>query len=287
MKTKKHPAGKARPYPVLGNGKDFNDLSLRTSVEILPEEDGWTVRCEFQCDSEEIRNLVASGDASYIVDLNCPAMPGSRRNIPSGSSRFSFKVLESEVFERISLAMSVIANRAIHGYLPAGLHDDYRGFKNGFNVMSHEVIAEDEKGIKFFELDGGSDSFLKIRRSMDPHEKFVCWEESHDYFWIVPPQAAFDNWMLLKKSDGELEAHAATSAMVLPALIEAIRRVRSEDRTDLQGENAPKWARSLLSILREMRIDDDCEEHEAAQKILKSPTTRLFAHLIETNEEDD
>jgi hypothetical protein len=285
MRTKKHSAGKVLPHPVLGNGNDFPKDSFRTLVEISQESGSWKIDCEFLCDSEYMRKLVEDGKASFVADINCPSVPGSRRNFSSKSRKARFEISATEVAKTISVAAYVVANQKIKDYAPDGMHGDYGGRK--FKVLKNELLAQDEEGTKFFDLDGGGDSFLKVRRNPDPKESIAKWEESSDHFWVVLPAEDFDNWMLIKKSDPEKESHIA-SVFVLPAVIGAIERIRDEDRSDLKGDGAPRWSKSLFGLLSTLKIDlDSCEPYEAAQKVLNCPISRVLANVLDIEEGEE
>lgn len=285
MRTKKHTVGKVRPHPVLGNGNDFPKESFRTSVEISQEGGHWNISCEFLCDSEYVRRLVEKGQASFVADINCPSIPGSRRNFSSRERRARFVVPTTQFAKAISVAAYVVANDKIRDYSPEGMHADYGRKK--FKVLKNEILAQDEEGTKFFDLDGGGDSFLKVRRSTDPRESIAKWEESSDHFWVSLPMDDFDNWMLMKKSDPKREEHIA-SIFVLPAVIAAIDRIKDEERGDLKGDGAPRWAKSLFGVLSDLKVDvESCESYEAAQKVLHCPIARVLANVLGQEEGDE
>lgn len=285
MRTKKHSVGQVRPHPVLGNGNDFTNETFRTVVEMSQDEKSCTIDCEFICDSAELTQLVESGRASFLADFNCPSLPGSRRNFATEERKARFVVPTSDIASSVSVAAYVVANGRITGYSPAGMHPDYGGRK--FKVLAHEILAQDEEGTKIFELDGGGDSFLKVRRSTDPSEKIAKWEESSDYFWVALPMEDFDNWILGKKYDPETEQHFAL-IFVFPAVVSAIERIRDEKRSDLRGDDAPRWAKSLFGKLKDLKVDlESCEPHEAAQKILELPIGRVLSNILRRNEQGE
>lgn len=281
MKTKRHNPCRVRRHPVLGNGNDFPGLTFSTHAEIRPDGDDYVVEVLFRCGDPDIRRLVGEGKASYVIDFNCPSVPGSRRNLSTREERGSFRIPASEVADRVSVSAYCVADRRIPDYRPEGIHPDYKG---RFLVLAAEIIAQDEEGTKFFELESGSDSFVKVRRNHDPDERIVLWEESDEHFWIVLPQVDFDNWSVVNKNDPELDSNVAAPAFLLLGVAESVRMLQNEER--LRGEEAPGWSRALLNILEARRIDPlSCEPSEAAQTILDRPIGRLLESITQAQEE--
>jgi hypothetical protein len=282
VKTKRHNPCRVRKYPVLGNGNDFPGETFSTLVDIRPEGEDFVVDVAFQCGDPDIRALVEEGRASYVVDFNCPSVPGSRRNFSTRKNQESFRVPMDQVADRVSVAAYCVADGRILDYSPAGMHGDYGGRK--FRVLTAEIVAQDEEGTKFFEIEGGDDSFVKVRRSHDPDETIARWEESDEHFWVVLPQADFDNWLVVNKSDPHLDINVAANAFLPLFVSEAVRLLQSEER--LRAEDAPRWARSLANVLAERRIDPlKCDPAEAAQTILDRPIGRLLENVLNTEEE--
>lgn len=280
MKTKRHNPCRVRRHPVLGNGNDFPGITFSTSADIRPDGDDYLVEIRFQCGDPDIRRLVREGAASYVVDFNCPSVPGSRRNISTREEQGSFRVPASEVADRVSVAAYCVADKRIPDYRPKGIHPDYKG---SFLVLAAEIIAQDEEGTKFFELESGNDSFVKVRRNHDPDERIVRWEESDEHFWIVLPQADFDNWSVVNKNDPDLDSNVAAPAFLLLGVAESVRMLQNEER--LRGEDAPGWSRALMAILEARRIDPlSCEPSEAAQTILDRPIGRLLESITKPQE---
>jgi hypothetical protein len=282
VKTKKHNPCRVRKYPVLGNGNDFPGATFSTRIEVGVEGDEYVFEVLYQCGDPDIRKLVEEGRASYVADFNCPSVPGSRRNFASREPKTSFRVPVCEVADRVSIAAYCVALERIPDYAPTGIHGDYGERK--FRVHSAEIIAQDEEGTKFFEIEGSDDSFVKVRRNHDPDETIARWEESDEHFWIVLPQEDFDNWLIVNKSDPHLDINVAANAFLPLFVSEAIRILQKEER--LRGEDAPGWARSLSGVLAGKRIDPmDCDPAEAAQTILDRPIGRLLENVFQTEEE--
>lgn len=283
MKLKKFGRRCSRVYPVLGNGNDFLKESFSTEISIRLDGSRWVISCEFICGNKQISELVDKGLAAFVLDADCPSMPGSRRSFRSKKSKSDFFMSIGEVSNEISLAAYVVADAEIKNYSPKGIHPDYKGIK--FDVLPHEILAQDEDQIKMFDINkGGVDSLLKVRRSDSPGDRVMRFDE-RDHFWIILPMADFDNWIGTQRVSRELDQHVVAPSFVLPAVIEAIERIKKNP--DYVEDEGPRWARCLNVRCRELGMDlMRSDTLEAAQKILNFPIGRVCEHVLEIGNQE-
>jgi hypothetical protein len=277
MKLKKYGRKCVRPYPVLGNGNDFVKETFSTKIEMRLQGDHYVVGCEFVCENKHISDLIASGEAAYVLDVDCPSIPGSRRKFRSRKSKNEFLISTGEVNNEITLAAFVVADKQLKDYAPKGVHPDFKGMK--FLVLAHETIAQDEDQIKMFNLNkGGFDSLIKVRRSDSPGDKVVRFDE-RDHFWVILPMDDFDNWIGTQKASREVDQHVVAPSFVLPAVIEAIERIKKNP--DYVEEEGPRWARSLSNRCYDLGMNImEGDTIETAQKILNFPIGRVCEHAL-------
>jgi hypothetical protein len=284
MKLRKYGRKCSKPYPVLGNGNDFPKESFRTTIDIRLKNDQWSVSCEFHCENKQISKLVEDGSASFVLDVDCSSIPGSRRRFRSKNVKNDFHIPVGDVINDLLVAAYIVADEEFKDYSPKGTHSDYKGMK--FHILPHEVVAQDADEIKEFNLNkGGIDSLIKVRRSDSPGDKVVRFEE-RDHFWIVLPMDDFDNWIGVQKTSKDLDQHVVAPSFVLPAVIEAIERIKKDP--SIAGEDGHRWARSIsnrcYSLGMNLMTTDTCE---AAQKILDFPIGRVCGHVLGINNNEE
>jgi len=153
-------------------------------------------------------------------------------------------------------------------------------------VMPHDIVAQDSDGTKIFDLNrGGLDSLLKVRRSDVPGDKVVRFEE-RDHFWVILPQEDFDNWIATQKISKEMDQHVIAPSFVLPAVMEAIERIKKDP--GLADDDGPRWARCLAHRTYGVGMDiSKADTVEAAQKILDFPIGRVCGHALASLSEEN
>jgi len=272
------------PHPVIGNGDDFPNSNFQSSIEIRLAEPSWNITCEFKCENEHVKKLVADGKASYILHTECPSIPGSRRRFKTRMEKETFTIPSGDIANELVLAALIVADEKADSYAPKGMHPDYKGTK--ISVMPHDIIAQDSEGTKIFDLNrGGLDSLLKVRRSDVPGDKIVRFEE-RDHFWVILPQEDFDNWVATQKISKEIDRHVISPSFVLPAVVEAIERVKKDP--GMADDDGPRWARCLSHRLYGMGMDiNKVDTIESAQKILDFPIGRVCEHALAALSEEN
>jgi hypothetical protein len=247
------------PFPVLGNGDDFPDQSFHAKdIEIALEGGRYTISCGFEC--------VLEGRAAFVLELDCPAVPGSRSPFATNEESISFQIDEQDVDNYITLAAYVVATEEIRGYSPKGMHPDYEGAD--LLVAKNEIVAVDPKGKRTFSLRGGLKSLIQVKRAHSPKQGIVTHVDTHDAFVVVLPQKDYDTWVRVKEKDPPL-AEVLAMGFVLPALADAIHRLGSDDPPETS------WSSALRTACEKARVvPEKCLPHEAAQTILDKPFAR-------------
>lgn len=283
MKLRKHRKRCVKPYPVLGNGNDFPNESFRSTISVKLQGSQWAVNCDFHCGNKYVAKIVEEGSASFVLDVDCPSIPGSRRRFRSRTESNVFFIPVGDVRDDIDFAAFIAADKEFKDYSPKGMHPDYG--KLNFKILTHEVIAQDEDEIKRFDLNkGGVDSLIKVRKSNSPGDKVVRFEHG-DYFWVVLPMDDFDNWLATQRASRELDQHVVAPSFILPAVIEAIESIKKD--SDLADESGPRWARSLSSRCYDLGINMmKSDTSETAQKILDFPIGRVCEHALGIKNEE-
>ena len=271
------------PHPVLGNGDDFPDSNFESSIKMSLAEHVHKITCEFKCENEHVRKLVENGKASFILHAECPSIPGSRRRFKTRREKETLTISSGDVSNELFLTGFIVADEKFDNYAPEGMHPDYKGMR--ISVMPHEIIAQDSK-MKNFNLNkAGMDSLLKVRRSDVPGDKIVRFED-RDYLWVILPQEDFDNWVASQKISKEMDRHVIAPSFVLPAVIEAIERIKKEP--ELADDDGSRWARCLANRLYGMGMDiNKAETMESAQKVLDFPIGRVCEHALASLSEEN
>lgn len=194
-----------------------------------------------------------------------------RENFLTHDNKFEVRLPGEDYEGAVQVYISIVAKNDIPNFKPAHLHDDYEDEE--FQISAGEVIGV---GPKFrFLVDKVYDplkapvsSIVRITEGENKDGPFTLSME--------------DEYIVVRLSKSDWQEYAGIrdrtptivhSAVVLPALSEAIRRI--QEHTDTL------WGGRLLEMLESKNIDPETPLI-AAQQILACPVTRTFNEVNTT-----
>ena len=253
------------PHPVLGNGDDISigEISPIVSYEISDEAIHLNVD-QLTSGHSYIDQMVQNGDALWHLRIQC-SRTYMRENFSINDNSFEVRLQGEDYEGMVDVEISVVARKDIADYQPEGIHDDYEDEK--FQLRAGEVI-----GI------GPTFRFL-VDKVYDPLKAPVSslvriteGEHKDGPFTLTLD----DDLIIVRLSKSDWHEYAGIrdrvppvvhSAIVLPALAEAIRKIY--EHTD------SLWGGRLKDLLEASNIDEGAPL-AAAQEILASPVTRTI-----------
>lgn len=259
------------PHPVLGNGDDISigNISPQVSYEISDEVVNLTLS-GLASGHHRVDQMVEDGDAAWHVRLQC-SRTYMRESFATNSQRLDLRLKGEDYEGFVDVEISVVAQKEIVDYRPEGIHEDYED--ETFLLRSGDVIGV---GPTFrFLVDKVYDplkaplsSLVRITEGEDRDGPFTV---SYDDDLIVVSLSKSD-WHEYSGVRDRVPT-VVHSAIVLPALAEAIRRI--DKHTDTL------WGGRLKDLLEAKNIDQSAPL-AAAQEVLASPVSRTFNEVNAT-----
>lgn len=274
---------KSYPHPVLGNG---DDLGGSFSVE-LPYElsrDAVVLHPSFSLRNRALEELLKKEKASFVAEVECRST-FFRRSFSVGIKNESISIPAQLLRERVTVGFYVCASQDVKAYAPSDPHPDYEGAV--FDVEAGDVLAVG--GYSSFIAEKAFDplrppvsSFMSIMEGTQ-HEGPMEIDYEADKITIILSKA---DWKSYLGARGQKPVQGILhSAVVLPALVDAIHKVQTNG-DDYEHTN---WFGRLDAILEAKKLQDK-DPFEAAQRILDNPSARSFRgieSLINTTDDEN
>jgi len=254
------------PHPVLGNGDDVSvgDTNALGVGYTITDEVVALEASGLRSGNAYIDELIDGGLASWVLRVACNRTY-YRRTFRTTGPTWSSTIPGQELEGRVQIETGVVAASPLPGYAPLGMHSDYSG--TVFDLEVGELLV---LGPTFtFTVDKVYDalkapvaSLMRVREGNHQVGGFeVTYDDDH--IDIRLSKADWREYAAIRDRVGPL----LHSALVLPVLAEAIRRLGEHDDTIWGGR---------LSALLDSRGLRRSEPLIAAQQLLDSPLTRAF-----------
>jgi hypothetical protein len=267
------------PHPCVGIGDDIEgaltcstpgvDVGLKTTSIVVDN---------VQCSNPTIQKHIASGEAHFALRIECGAT--MFRHVVKGSESSLLATLRVGALSgTVHLELEVWTAKNIDDYRPLGLHQDYGDAK--FSLENGTVLAVGptyafEVASVYEELDGAVSSIVRVQLT-DDNDVPIRVSYSSDLITIFVSKA--DQPHYAKMAD--VLPGVVHSALVFPALVEAIRRVRAGD----PDTDDCKWFKRLSRLLDQ--YSSDCEPFETGMLMLNNPFRRAAASVRTILAQDD
>ncbi|MBI2966705.1 MAG: hypothetical protein HYY40_02695 [Bacteroidetes bacterium] len=264
------------PHPVLGIGDDVSgliEIELRVSssgkeIEISPT---------FKIVNDVLQNLVEKKQAMLVSHLYCRGTMyrevfKSEKNITDAIKINSYK-LNGEV----EIDFFICANENITRYSNKDFNSDYSGYS--FSVDRGDILAYAGKGRFYANKSPEELKSISALMNIDTTGKNnhpMYNEYSGEKITIMLCQEDYENYQIVKKG---IWVNLLLSSIVLPALIEALHFISSDEAKDYADK---RWYKVLSDIKDKSKDRTDIER---AQRILDHPNNRSFNTLKQLMEE--
>lgn len=284
------------PHPVLNEySDDFVDSSFSVSVVDHSDSDNtitFDLECELKCDG--IINLLSQGLAKIAVRLIC-ARTSYRTTFdakPNTITRIS--IPKKNVAGAIDIQAIIVAANDLPNYSLPEFNREI--FGNAYFKLRKGDIIADEPGLVItldtvLEKNVGGIVFVNTKPSVsEMRVSFAKVDETNpeltDYIYITIPEDEYKRYAELrtKKHLKHGIERFLQSAIILPAITEAIARLRIDEMLQGGEYRGTIWAESIYKSLATIGINDlaDCElsDYVLANRLLGDVVNDAISDLM-------
>jgi len=264
---------RAYPHPVIGienNYKDKFEASLRVSADVRKI----SIAITYSLLNEDLNKLIKNHQAAFCTQIYCKGtlfreIYKTYKALPDAIEIESYKLNEL-----VEVDFFISACEEIPNYSNAEFTELYQGYN--FIIEKGDILGYGGKGIfhanKTYEELKSVSAFMNIDAGNKEKMPMYNYYEG-DKITIYLSQNSYELYQKIKNERSYTSS--LHSCVVLPALAEAIRFIKSDESDDYIDR---KWHYLLENIIELNQTDDPLQ---TAQKILDLPINRSFESLYE------
>jgi hypothetical protein len=261
------------PHPVLGINDSIED-TFEVNLNVSADKGFIGINLEYNLSNKDLTKLIETRQAAFCMQLYCKGtlyreVFRSHKPLPQ-----KIEIPSSRLHEQVDADFFICACDEISNYTNSSLSDDYKNYT--YLIEKGDILAYGGKGVfyanKSFEELKSVSAFMNIDSGDKKKMPMYNYYEG-DKITVYLSQTSYELYQKIKNEKSYTDT--LHSAVVLPALAEAIRFIDSDDASDYDEK---KWF-LLLSKLIESNATDD--PMQTAQKILDHPVDRSFTSLYE------
>lgn len=285
------------PHPVLNEyAKDFIDSNFSINIS-SHGDDGINIslEIEYTLNCKGIVQLLGSGKAKIICRVTCFRTSFRRVFDMNIEGKTWLSIPKRDVTDTLDIKAMIVATAAYNDYKLSEFNSDYFGNET-FSLRKGDIIAN-EPGIKIklssvFEKNVAGIVLVETNPKIDKIKiNYASAEETDpsliNYIVITLPDNEYRKYAELrtKKYFKNGIDRFLQSSLILPAITEAIAKLREEELYDNDEHyKGTIWADSIFEALRKNGIDDlsECSESnfELANKLLGNVVGDSFINLM-------
>ena len=279
-------------YPVLADGRDDYKTCKFTADVASSFDAANNLRLEIFCqtDCAEINRLIASGDAEYLLHVECPSTIYRGVTVRSAEN-FSCTIPLDCVRKELDVTAFVVLRRDVKNFFCDDWNEDFSGLS--FSLSKGSPLAYQK--FKPLVLPDDADIFKNVGSIFSVYKRAVGDNEPFD-IEFSSDKIKID---LNAKDYAVYRRHCANPTMqpilnamiILPALVYVFDELKADTNFDTCGSMG--WFLSLKAAYRRRNIDlaahlAEKTSLELAQEVMQSPLTKALesiAHVFDA--EDD
>lgn len=279
------------PHPVLTPLRDdVVPNRFEFSVAETSDADNHYLQIIFNHENATITELVERGKAVYAVHVEC------RRTFYREVFRFTsweyrLTLPATDLVGLVEISGFVLATETIGEYRIVGAHPDYGSAT--FPITPGDILAA---GVSvrmdaFVDYDplASVASILTITRSENDDEGAMEVDTDSDRITATLSQQDYDRYTNLKPDPAV--AALLSNQVVVPALLEAVRRIKTASDDDDREEGMQlRWYRSVVRKLREGGLDiwsEHVSPLDAVQVLLNLPLRRSLEGILRLTADEE
>ncbi len=271
------------PYPILDNyGDDYVESYFNATYDVSTQFAEIYGKISFELCNDEIKKLIDSQNASYLVHIECPATC-FREIYCTEESEIDFRLSAANLSKVIEIRTFIVLTKNLKGFTSQKFHPDYAGQK--FDLEAHQIIAIGTA--KNFDI-GRDDrdleslpSVFRITKLKDRKKGSLSVNTDNDnYIMVGLTEEVYEEYARLGKSTFKASSF---SLVLLPTLVIVLQRMHmNKDDSDM---NSRHWFQVINNILvvNGYALDDISIENDklltVCQSIFADPIARGFKEL--------
>lgn len=289
------------PHPVLNEyTNDFTDCSF--AIEVVSHSDtgnAITLELAYDLKCDGIIDLLSRGLAKIAVRLTC--FRTSHRTVFDMNLKGTtiISIPKKSVTDVLDIQATIVATRDFDNYSLPEFNKNYFG-SSSFSLRKGDIIAN-EPGLKIklnTVLEKNMAGIVLINTDPTISEmkvSFASVEETDpaltNYIYITLPDAEYKNYakLMTKKHLKNGIERFLQSSVVLPAITEAVAKLRMEEMLEDDGSevhySGTVWADSIRAALTGLGIDElstnTQSDYEIANKLLGNVIFDSISNLMQ------
>lgn len=267
------------PHPVL-NEYTGDYPGSRFAIEVLSHKDDGSeivIEVESRINCDGLVQTIASGDAKVILRLTCyrTSLRKMYNLNPSGST--VIRISKRNVADSIDLQAMIVAAKDLNNFRLSEFNSNYFGDME-FKIRKGDVLAN-EPGIKIklnTILEKNMSGIVLVRGDRNTDVMSVNFAEITegkpdltDYIVITLPDDDYRIYARMMKSKylkKDVERFIQAS-VILPAITEAVGKLRAEEGETVRQFEGTVWADSIYAALAKKGITDLSENYMSDYEI--------------------
>ncbi|MBQ7704799.1 MAG: hypothetical protein IJT73_05145 [Selenomonadaceae bacterium] len=273
-------------YPVLASGRDdYKNCAFEADYNFRQTAAAIIFNFDFDTDCPEIKNLIARGEAEYVVHFESAATI-FRKILKSARAEISTEISLSRVKSVLEIVAAIVLKNDVENFYCKDWSEDFSGLK--FNLTKGNVLAY--KTLPSLKIPdnpdnfAGNESIFTVCRAVLEETNFEVDFEG-EKIKITLGGAEYD-FFVGANENLELQP-VVNSLVILPALIYVLEELQAEGAVeDYQYKD---WFLSLKHNYGADFVDDlkNKDLFELAQELINLPMARAFESLQKIYGEDE
>ena len=278
------------PYPVLcKENDDYKGCKFDIKVDRTEELNNIVLCFDVELDNNELLGLIRSGQAEYIIHIEC-SNTSFRKVVHSSGKNFKYSIPKSKVNKDIYLVGMVVAKECITKFYSHNFNEDYEesvAFEKGA-ILAYVNLPRMIIYKNYEELASDNSFFSIIKKiSEQDTDEPVTFELNGDKIKILVGESVYDE--CIKFYSNPMMKPIIISILIMPALAYVIEEIR---RNGNESYIKYYWYQKIKTSceLKKKRFIEDIIESEAtsieiSQEMLQLPIGTAFRNLDAVVEE--
>ena len=281
-------------YPVLADGRDdYKNGKFNAACNCtVDEDDNLILNANFSTDCAQIKDLIASGDAEYLLHVESP-LTFYREIFTSREENFSCKIKRNRVKKNLECLALIVLNKNTANFFCDDWNEDFSGLN--FKLQTGTVLAY--QGFKTLQIPDDPKTFKNVasifvvyKRRLDNAEDFYDVEPEADKIKIGLNAKEYS---LYRRYCSRPELQPILNAMIiLPALVYVFEELKADAKDDFDTYGAREWFLSLKAAYRRRKIDlaahlVEKTSLELAQEVMNLPLTKALESIAHVFDAED
>ncbi len=264
------------PHPVVGNLDDVPGAAFQATVEMSTDKDNIYLNVNVQNSSATIRHLVETSKAAYALHVECTNTL-FRRAFEFREASKLIPIRGDQLNDAVEVNVFAVATQDASGYVVDKAHPDYEGA--AFDVKKGDILAVGEGRVfpveSSFDVLGRIGSIMQIDGATEDGDLPMRIDFNGEKIRLILSKEDFKEYKLMRQD--ESLSIVLTTAIVVPALLETLHYIGSEERgEDAEALEDLRWYRVLARRIEALSLKDESDNLTKVQKLLELPVKRAL-----------